>query len=213
MMMPDLAVSRELNPLWRILLRATEEILGQGVGSTLLAEGRGVALTTHQAAAQNNADASFGALGRFQAVLEQKYGTRPGRGLSLRIGRACFKYGLEAFQGQLGLNEPAFRWQPLPRRLERALQALAEFFRQTLGWRVRLETDEQASYWILEHCPSRLWQGQTDDTPCGCYLLIGLLQEMLYWVSGGHCFLLEEAECLASGGRVCTIKIHRTPLS
>ena len=45
---------------------------------------------------QDNAEHafSFETVSLLQSTLEQAYGPRGGRGLALRVGRACFKYGL-----------------------------------------------------------------------------------------------------------------------
>ena len=40
------------------------------------------------------------------------YGPRGGRGLALRAGRACFKYGLKEFGPVLGIADLTFRLLP-----------------------------------------------------------------------------------------------------
>ena len=42
---------------------------------------------------------------------------------------------------------------------------------------------------------------------------VGLLQEALYWLSGGKVFNVEEIACIARGDAACTIVIDQTPLS
>jgi hypothetical protein len=44
-------------------------------------------------------------------------------------------------------------------------------------------------------------------------MAVGVLQEGLYWVSGGKYFLVEEKKCIACGDSTCTIVIERTPMS
>jgi predicted hydrocarbon binding protein len=44
-------------------------------------------------------------------------------------------------------------------------------------------------------------------------LAVGLLQEALYWVSGGKYFHVEEKNCIASGDSTCTIVIEQAPMS
>ncbi len=210
---PDLAVSRASNPLWHVVLQATEEILGRGVVDALVNSGERIVPTGGQPSSASEVRTAFDAWYRFQEVVEQRYGTRAGRGVIVRIGRACFKYGLDEFGGRLGLNDLAFRLKPSSERTALALQALADFLRPALCQRIRLESDEGALYLVLERCPLCSAQEQAGRGIPGCYLLIGLLQEMLYWVSGGRSFLVEEVECLASGSRRCTIKINKAPLS
>ena len=59
---------------------------------------------------QVNSDHSFSfkSVSLLQSMLEQEYGPRGGRGLALRIGRVCFKYGLKEYGSMLGLTEMAF---------------------------------------------------------------------------------------------------------
>ena len=46
-----------------------------------------------------------------------------------------------------------------------------------------------------------------------CHLAVGLIQEALYWVSGGKVFNVEETTCIAVGSPVCTIAIEQTPIA
>jgi predicted hydrocarbon binding protein len=41
---------------------------------------------------------------------------------------------------------------------------------------------------------------------------VGLLQESLYWLSGGKIFNVEETECIARGDPACTILIEKQPI-
>ena len=44
-------------------------------------------------------------------------------------------------------------------------------------------------------------------------MAVGLLQEGLYWVSGGKYFNVEETDCIAKGDLACTIMIDKVPMS
>ncbi|HET9910528.1 MAG TPA: 4-vinyl reductase, partial [Anaerolineales bacterium] len=56
-----------------------------------------------------NLDFPFSTVSSLTNMLEQVYGPHGGRGLALRIGRACFNYGLRQYGKQLGLMEMTFR--------------------------------------------------------------------------------------------------------
>ena len=75
---------------------------------------------------------------------------------------------------------------------------------------VRLEEDPNKFLWHIERCPV-CW-GRRTDSPC-CHLAVGILQEALFWVSGGRNFMVEELQCLARGDESCTIRIARQPLN
>ena len=198
------------NRMGRIMLLAMEEILGhQGVNAILNLAHLPDYIDQFPAA---NLDLQFPFehIARLQVALEYAYGPRAGRGLAMRVGRACLKYGLREFGPGLGLNDPAFRMLPLQPRLKAGCEAIAGLFNQFTGQRVRLDMDEKYISWQIERCPL-CWERHS-DAPC-CAMAVGLLQESFYWLSGGKYFLVEEKKCIACGDSTCTIVIDRTPMS
>ena len=125
-----------------------------------------------------------------------------GRGLALRVGRACLKYGLREFGPELGLTDLAFRLLPLQTKLKTGSEAFAALFNKYTDQQVRLERDEKYIFWHIERCPL-CWERRTESA-C-CHLAVGLLQEALFWVSGGKYFEVEEKKCIACGDSTCTI--------
>ena len=75
-------------------------------------------------------------------MLEQAYGPHGGRGLALRIGRACFNSGVRQYSTQLGLTQMAFRLLPLPAKLHAGASAFAELFNNFTDQRVRVEEED-----------------------------------------------------------------------
>jgi predicted hydrocarbon binding protein len=75
---------------------------------------------------------------------------------------------------------------------------------------VRVEEKDNQIFWHIERCP--LCWGRTTDEPV-CHLAVGLLQESLYWLSGGKLFNVEETACIAKGDAACTIVIDPVPFS
>ena len=82
---------------------------------------------------------SFSTLRNINEMLEQAYGPHAGRGLALRVGRACFNYGVRQYGKQLGLTEMAFRLLPMPAKITAGATALAELFNNYTDQRVRVE--------------------------------------------------------------------------
>ena len=74
---------------------------------------------------------------------------------------------------------------------------------------MRLTEKEDRFIWENVRCPV-CW-GRTAEGPC-CYLAVGILQEALYWVSGGKYFEVYETGCVACGDEVCTIVIEKKPM-
>lgn len=197
------------NRMGRIVLLAMEEILGHSGVIVVLNLAHLPDYIDQRPASNQGLKFLFEHVNRLQTGLEITYGPRAGRGLSLRVGRACWKYGLREFGPELGMTDLGFRMLPLPNRLRVGSEALTGLFNQITDQRIRLEVDEKHIYWHIERCP--LCREMQADGPC-CTLAVGLLQEALYWVSGGKHFLVEEKKCIACGDSTCTIVIDRTPM-
>ncbi|HRQ22615.1 MAG TPA: 4-vinyl reductase [Anaerolineales bacterium] len=194
----------------RIILSGMEEVVGRGGVDAILRLAALEEFIGDRPPASAVKTFPFEAVSLIQATLEQAYGPRGGRGLALRTGRACFKYGLKEYGSMLGLTEMAFRLLPLPTKLRVGAKSFAELFNKHTDQQVRVEETRDRFYWHIVRC-SLCWGRRTDE-PC-CHLAAGLLQEALYWVSGGKVFNGEETACMAAGASTCTITIEKTPFS
>lgn len=152
---------------------------------------------------------AFQTVGHLTQMLEQLYGPHGGRGLALRIGRACFNYGVRQYGTQLGLTEMAFRLLPLPMKVSAGAKVFAELFNNLTDQRVRVAEEDGKLLWHIDRCPL-CWERTAQDPVC--HLAVGLLQEALYWLSGGKVFQVEEQTCIAAGDAACTIVINQTPI-
>lgn len=197
------------NKIGRIILLAMEEIMGRnGVNAVLnLAKMRHL-INNYP---PNNFDKqfNFNEVAAIQQALEDMYGPRGGRGLALRAGRACFKYGLKEFGPVLGIADLAFRLLPLNMKLKVGAEVFADTFNKYSDQRVRLGEEDDRILWHNELCP--ICWGRKTDTPC-CHLAVGIIQEALYWVSGGKNFSVQQIACTACGDGICTIAIDKKPL-
>jgi predicted hydrocarbon binding protein len=197
------------NRMGRIILLAMEEILGRGGINAVLNFADLATFINNYPPHNQDRQFSFASISHIQAGMESAYGPRAGRGLALRVGRACLKYGLREFGPELGLTDLAFRLLPLQAKLNTGIEAFASLFNDHTDQRVRIEMDEKHTIWHVERCPL-CWERKT-DAPC-CHLEVGLLQEAVYWVSGGKYFEVEEKKCIACGDGACTIMIDKTPM-
>ena len=155
-------------------------------------------------------DFPFETVSLLQSTLEQAYGPRGGRGVALRAGRACFKYGLKEYGSMLGLTEMAFRLLSLPTKLTTGAKSFAGLFNKHTDQKVRVEEKDNKIFWHIERCPL-CWERKADEPVC--HLAVGLLQESLYWLSGGKVFDVAETTCIAKGDSTCTIVIDPIPFS
>jgi len=198
------------NRMGRIVLMAMEEVLGHSGVNAVLHLAHLPDYIDQYPAYNQGFKFPLQHLSLLLTAFESAYGPRAGRGLFLRVGRACVKYGLREFGSELGITDLAFRLLPLPTRIKVGSERLAGLFNQITDQAVHLEVDEKYISWQIKHCPL-CWERQADIP--SCVLAVGLLQEALYWVSGGKNYLVEEQKCIACGDSTCTIVIDRTPMS
>ena len=197
------------NRMGRIILLSMEEVMGRNGVNAVLKLGSLSSLIENYPPDNTELGFSFPTVNMLTEMLEHMYGPHGGRGLSLRVGRACFNYGLRQYGTQLGLTEMAFRLLPLPTRLSAGATAFAELFNRYTDQRVRVEQEDGKLLWHIERCPL-CWERKASEPVC--HLAVGLLQEALYWVSGGKVFNVEEKTCIAAGDQTCTIVIDQSPL-
>jgi predicted hydrocarbon binding protein len=194
----------------RIIFLSMEEVMGShGVDAILLLASLEKFVQNYPPDAKVR-DFPFETVSLLQSTLEKAYGPRGGRGLALRVGRACFKYGLKDYGSMLGLTEMAFRLLSMPTKLSAGARSFAGLFNKYTDQKVQVEEKENKIFWHIERCP--LCWGRTADEPI-CHLAVGLLQESLYWLSGGKVFDVKETTCIAQGDATCTIAIDTTPFS
>jgi predicted hydrocarbon binding protein len=197
------------NRMGRIILLSMEEVMGRnGVNAILNLSSLSQWIDAYPPD-DSEPGFPFQTVGRITDMLEHAYGPHGGRGLALRIGRACFNYGIRHYGKQMGLTEMAFRLLPLPAKVSAGAQVFAELFNNFTDQKVRVEETDGKILWHIERCP--LCWGRSAHDPV-CHLAVGLLQEALYWLSGGKVFQVEEQTCIAAGDSTCTIEINQTPI-
>jgi len=197
------------NKMGRIVLLSLEEVMGRNGLDAILNLARLQHHIGNYPPDNFDKEFSFDELGRLLQALDEMYGPRSGRGLARRAGRACFRLGIKDFGPVLGIADLAFRVLPLGLKLKVGFEVLAETFNRFTDHRVRLGEDDQYFHWMMERC-GVCW-GRSSEAPC-CHLAVGILEEGLYWVSGGKTFYVEEVSCIATGDRTCNILISKRPL-
>ena len=151
----------------------------------------------------------FETVSRLQAGAEQVFGVRAGRQANYRIGRGTLGMGLKDFDPLLGIADLPLRLVPLGMKFRVGLDVFARVFNQFTDQIVKLSETDTHHLWIIERCPV-CWQRSSQE-PC-CQLAGGLLEEAIYWGTGGRRFRIEESECVAAGGATCTFSIDKHPL-
>lgn len=202
------------NRFARALLNAMGEVMGEhGLSATLeLADLS--ALNDHYPEDNLAREFDFAALARLNAALDELYGSRGGRGMALRAGRAWFARGMTSFGALTGVSDPAFRALPPETRCRIVLGALAEIFSRFSDQRSWVDETETAFHFHAQPSPTA-WDQQADRPIC--HLLVGLLQEAMRWASNGREYTVRETYCAAVGGlaanTACQFVINKQPIS
>ncbi len=195
----------------RIVLLAFEEVLGREALDRVLEETGDASLK----AARNSDPVASGfrleSFGRVEGTLDALYGAQAGRGMSLRAGRITLRRGLREIASTLTSSPQCrgLRSLPLPSRIQRGAELLAEVFNRGSDQVVRLAAEGSTLLWTNERCP--YCHGRHTLQAC-CHLLVGTFQEGLAWLSGGRHFAVEEIACAARGDPACTFRLATIPL-
>lgn len=209
--MMDMTPAESLYPnkMGRIFLSAMEEVLGRNGINTILNHSKQSHLVHHYPPNTLDREFEFTCVSKMLAAMEDIYGTLVGRGLALRSGRASFKYALREYGPGLGINDLGFRLLPLQTKIRNGSDIFASTINQASGHRIQVEEADNQLFFHIEHCPV-CWQRHA-ETPV-CHLVIGIIQDALYWISGGKYFHVEETLCIAQGDPTCTFCIDRNPI-
>ncbi len=198
------------NKIARIYLQAMEEVMGKNGLNAVLNMAK---LPEYiQAYPPDNLDREFdfADYAALNQALDDIYGPRGGRGLALRAGRASFSRGLKNFGALAGVGDLAFRVLPLTAKLKIGIPAMARIFTQFSDQTSTVEEFSDHYIYIIHKCPV-CWS-RRGDKPL-CHAAVGLLQEGLRWVSGGHEFKVDEISCIAVGDPTCIFHINKEPVS
>lgn len=199
------------NKIGLIAIKSLEEVMGKnGLNAILYLGGLNHYVESYP---PDNLEKGFdfSELSAIGSALEEMYGPRSGRRLALRAGRAMFSDVLKNFGALAGVADLAFVVLPLQSKLRTGLPAFANIFTQLSDQQTTVE--EKGTEWIctVHKCPC--CYGRTGADNPVCFILTGLLQESLKWVSGGNEFRVNESKCVAIGDDVCEFVVQKEPIS
>lgn len=198
------------NRLGRIMMLAFEEVMGKSGINSVLNLASLSSLIDNYPPFDDKRIFPFDVFSKLQISLERGYGPHGGRGIALRAGRVFFSHGLRSYGPEMGLNDTDFRLQTPDLKLLSVLRTMKDFFNQYTDQKVTLKESEQKILWEIERCPW-CW-GRRVYEPV-CQFSVGMLQEALYWVSGGRFYNVVEETCIAQGDTACLVVIDREPLT
>lgn len=197
------------NKIARIYLQAMEEVMGKnGLNAILNMAGLQVLIDNYPSDNLNR-EFDFADYSALNGALEEMYGPRGGRGLALRAGRASFAQGLRQFGALAGAGDLAFKVLPLATKLKIGIPSMARIFTQVSDQKSTVEETDTEYIYNMSPCP--VCYGRKSDKPM-CHAGMGLLQEGLRWVSGGHEFRVQESKCIACGDDACVLIVQKEPI-
>ncbi len=147
----------------RIIMLAMEEVIGKDAVRSVFNLSSLASYADEYPEARPEKTFPFKAVTQLQESLEQVFGPQGGRGTALRIGRACFQYGLREYGSMLGMTEMAFRLLPLPTKIHSGAKLFADLFNKQTDQVVRIEEKDDKLFWHIERCPL-CWERKTTRT-------------------------------------------------
>ncbi len=151
----------------------------------------------------------FASMTALNIALEDSYGIRGGRGMTLRVGRASFSLGLRNFGAMAGMSDPAFRALPRDECCFIGLKALANIYNTFSDQHCEVEQTTDSFRFIVDNSATA-W-GRKSEKPV-CHALAGIVQECMRWSSNGHEYYVFETACTACGDPRCIFVINKAPI-
>lgn len=198
------------NRFARIYLESIREIIGENGLSSILNYAHLSLLIDGFPPDNLNKEFDFAQFSLINQTLEEIYGERGGRGLSLRVGRTTFDDVLKDYGALAGVGDLSFKILPMSKKISFGLNAMARIFSEKSDQITSLVETEDSYLYQIERCPV-CWGRSGAERPV-CYYMVGLLKEGLHWVSGGKEFAITETKCFALGDALCEFEILKTPI-
>jgi predicted hydrocarbon binding protein len=197
------------NLIAKIYLEAIEEIMGSNGVKALLNMANMQQLIDNYPPGNLSKEFDFADFAHLNEAMEQMYGHRGGRALSLRAGRKAFDQGLKNFGAMVGVADKTFRLLPLKLRMKIGLGAMAKAFSTTSDQISYVTEEEDRFVYVIERCPV-CWGRHADSAIC--HAAMGIIQEGLNWGTGGMQFKTAEVTCIAKGDPECKFTISKQPI-
>lgn len=197
------------NNFGRIALLSYEDVLGKSGLNALLHLAGLDHLIGNYPPANLEREFDFADYTAVLVALEEIYGSRGGRGLALRAGRATFKDIIDNYGAMAGVTDLAFKILPLNLKMHMGLSKAANTFSKVSDQECSVQEESDHFVWTIHRCPS-CW-GRTGLEKPVCHVTVGFLQAALNWVSNGSEIRVNESRCMAVGDPVCEFIIQKEP--
>ena len=197
------------NRISRIILVSLRDVLGENGMSSVLNTGRLAHWINVDPPVDFEAGLTFREVGDLFEALEGIYGVRGGEKHARQAGHESFKYWIKGFGSAVGLADFTLRFFPLGMRIRLGIETLAGIFNHYTALQVALGESNDVYFFTIEPA-GFCWGRQTEKPACG--FIVGLLEEVLFWLGRGRLFDVEETSCIACGDPICTFNIRKLQL-
>ncbi len=197
------------NNFARIFMLSLEDVIGvNGLNAILNQAGQSDFIGNYP---PNDTDKEFdySYFSSIAGALEELYGSKGARILAVRAGNVTFKQMLKDFGEPLDIKNESFTTKPLVEKVSAGLAIISDTFSNTKEAPIIL-TEGDHFLCSVKYCPS-CW-GRTTSTP-SCYLISGILQASLKWVTSGCEFNITQTKAHSCGDASCDFIVPATPLN
>lgn len=194
------------NRISRIILLSIRDVIGESGMSAVLNTGRLAHWIGVETPSDFEAGLTFREVGGLFDALEAMYGVSGGDRFARQAGHESFKYWIKGFGSTIGVADFTLRFIPLPLRTRIGIEVLAGIFSRYTGMQVGLDEGSERYFFTIES--GGFCQGRHTDMPA-CGYVVGLLEEVLWWINRGHHLTVEETSCMACGDPICTFNVDK----
>lgn len=197
------------NNLSRIFLLSMEDVIGvKGLNMILNLAGLSDLIANYPP--QNNeSEFDFSKVSAIIGSLDEIYGQKGARVLALRAGNEMFKEMLSNIGEPIDVKDDNFQLKPLTEKMKLGLSVIRTTFSKTKTASIP-QTEDGQFFYSVQYCPA-CW-GRTTSTPA-CFLVSGLLQASLRWVTCGKEFEITQTSAHSCGDSACDFIVPNTPIN
>ncbi|MDF1512300.1 MAG: hypothetical protein P1S60_00680 [Anaerolineae bacterium] len=192
------------NRISTIILLSLRDVIGDNGMNAVLNTGNLAHLIEAALGVDFGPGLSFREVGDLFDALESIYGVRTAEKYAREAGQRGFKYWIQGFGGAMSMADIVLRFLPLFFRARLGVQIFTEIFNRYTALNVSVDENHENYFLTIE--PGGFCCGRNTDIPA-CDYVVGLLDEVLFWISRGHRFRIEETSCMACGDPICTFNI------
>ncbi|GAP22314.1 hypothetical protein [Leptolinea tardivitalis] len=197
------------NKFIRIFLLSLEDVAGQnGVKAILNMAGQSNLIGNYPPDNMEG-EFDFSHYSMINAALNDLYGSKGARILSLRAGNAVFSESIGDLGNVLDTNSESYQSKSLEEKIEFGLALVRSVISGKKETSIP-RTEDGCFLYSVQHCPV-CW-GRTTSAP-ECFLTAGLLQAVVRWSTNGLDFPVTQVKAHSCGDATCDYVISTTPIN